>query len=135
MIPKTLLSLFNDYFSLQTKSIYDKADWKPWITPGILTSICAKKRLEKKASSNPDRFLPIYRRHKNLFTKDTLATNEQYYCTLLDFGNSKKMWSNINFILVKNIVHAIPPLNSMAFTLLSLKQLQMHSIPILIVFF
>ena len=44
----SFLSLFNDHFPLQTKDIYNKADRKPWITPGILTSICAKRRLEKK---------------------------------------------------------------------------------------
>ena len=38
----TLLSLFNDHFPLQTKNIYNKAGRKPWITPGILTSIRAK---------------------------------------------------------------------------------------------
>ena len=44
----TLLSIFNDHFPLQTKDVYNKADRKPWITPGILTSIRAKQRLEKK---------------------------------------------------------------------------------------
>ena len=44
----TLLSIFNDHFPLQTKNVYNKADQKPWITPGILTSIRAKRRLEKK---------------------------------------------------------------------------------------
>ena len=57
----------------------------------------------KKGWSNPDRFLTIYRRHKNLFTKVTRAKREQYYCTLLQtsIGNSKKIWSNINCILSK----------------------------------
>ena len=44
----TLLSIFNDHFPLQTKNVYNKADRKPWITPEILTSIRAKRRLEKK---------------------------------------------------------------------------------------
>ena len=43
-----LLSIFNDHFPLQTKNVYNKADRKPWITPGILTYIRAKRRLEKK---------------------------------------------------------------------------------------
>ena len=83
-IPKKLLSLFNDHFPLQTKNIYSTADRKQWITPGILTSIRAKQRLEKKARSNPDRFLTINKRHKNLLTKVTRATREQYYRTLLE---------------------------------------------------
>ena len=44
----TLLSIFNDHFPLQTKNVYNKANRKPWISPGILTSIHAKRRLEKK---------------------------------------------------------------------------------------
>ena len=54
-----MLSLFNDQFPLQTKNTYNKTDRKPWITTGILTSIRAKRRLEKKAQSNPDRYLTI----------------------------------------------------------------------------
>ena len=50
LFQSTLLSLFNDHFPLQTKNIYNKADHKPWITPGILTSIRAKRRLEKKGA-------------------------------------------------------------------------------------
>ena len=92
LFQSTLLFLFNNHFPLQTKNIYNKADRKPWITPGILTSIRAKRRLEKKARSNPDRYLTIYRRHKNL-TKVTRATREQYYRTLLEtsIGNNKKI--------------------------------------------
>ena len=48
LFQSTLLSLFNDHFPLQTKTMYNKADRKPWITPGILTSFRAKRRLEKK---------------------------------------------------------------------------------------
>ena len=53
--------------------------------------ICAKRCLEKKARSNPDRFLTIHRRHKNLVTKVSRATREQYYRTLLEtsIGNGK----------------------------------------------
>ena len=99
----TLQSLFNNHIPLQIKNIYNKADREPWITPEILTSIRAKRRLEKKARSNPDRFLTIYRRHKNLLTNFTRATREQYYRTLQETssGNSKKIWSNINCILCK----------------------------------
>ena len=43
-----LLSLFNNHFPLQTKNVYNKADRKPSITLGILTSIRVKRRLEKK---------------------------------------------------------------------------------------
>ena len=59
--------------------------------------------LKKKARSNPDRYLIIYRRHENLLTKVTRATRDQYYRTLLEtsIGNSKKIWSNINCILGK----------------------------------
>ena len=48
LFQSTLLSLFNDHFPLQTKNEYTKSDHKPWITPGILTSIRAERRLEKK---------------------------------------------------------------------------------------
>ena len=99
----TLLSIFNDHCPLQTKNVYNKADREPWITPGVLTCIRAKRRLEKKARSNPDRYLTIYRSHKNLLTKVTRATRVQYYRTLLEasIGNSKKIWSNNNCILGK----------------------------------
>ena len=59
--------------------------------------------------SKPTLFVPLltkyiltnYRRHKNLLTKVTRATRDQYYLTLLEtsIGNSKKIWSNINYIL------------------------------------
>ena len=49
LFQSTLLSLFNDHFPLQTKSTYNEADRKPWITPGILTFIRAKRNLENKA--------------------------------------------------------------------------------------
>ena len=103
LFQSTLLSIFNDHFPLQTKNVYDKADRKPWITTGILTSIRAKRRLEKKAQSNPDQYLIIYPRHKNLLTKVTRATRDQYYRTLREtsIGNSKKIWLNINCILGK----------------------------------
>ena len=60
--------------------------------------------LRKKARQNPERFLTEYRRHRNLLTKVTRTAREQYYHNLLDsyFGNSKKVWSNINTILGKN---------------------------------
>ena len=55
----------------------------------------------KKVRNNPDQYLTIYRRHKNLLSKFTHAMREQYYLTLLEtsIGNSKKIWSNINCIL------------------------------------
>ena len=57
----------------------------------------------KKARINPDRYLTIYRRHKNLLPKVTRATPDQYYLNQLEtsIGNSKKIWSNINCILGK----------------------------------
>ena len=42
LFQSTLLSIFNDHIPLQTKNVYNKAHRKPWITPGILTSIRAK---------------------------------------------------------------------------------------------
>ena len=48
LLKSNLLSIFNDLFPLQTKDVYYKSDRNPWITPGILTSIRAKRRLEKK---------------------------------------------------------------------------------------
>ena len=100
LFQRTLISLFNYHFPLQTKNIYNKADRTPWITIGILTSISTKRRLEKKARSNPDRFFTIYWRHKKLLTKVTRATREKYYHTLLEtpIGSSKKIWANINCI-------------------------------------
>ena len=58
----------------------------------------------KKTLQNPERFLTEYRRHRNLLTKVTRTAREQYYHNLLksSFGNSKKVWSNINTILGKN---------------------------------
>ena len=50
VLESNLLSLFDDHFPLQTKNIDNKADRKPWITPGILTSIRAKRPLEKKSA-------------------------------------------------------------------------------------
>ena len=38
LFESTLLSIFNYHFSLQTKNVYNTADRKQWITPGILTS-------------------------------------------------------------------------------------------------
>ena len=63
-----------------------------------------KRRLEKKARQNPEQFLTEYHRHRNLLTKVTETAREQYYHNLLEssFGNSKKVWSNINTILGKN---------------------------------
>ena len=59
----------------------------------------------KKNRQNPERFLTEYRRHINLLTKVTRTAGEQYYHNLLEssFGNSKKVWSNINTILGKNL--------------------------------
>ena len=76
LFQSTLLSFFSDHFLFQTKNVYNKADRKPWITSGILTSIRAKRRREKKARSNPDRYLTIYRRHENLLTQVTRATRD-----------------------------------------------------------
>ena len=103
LFQSTFLSHFNEHFPLQTKKISCKNDRKPWITPAILISIRTKRRLERKARNRPDQFLTIYRRYRNLLTKLTRTTREQYYRNLLEssFGNSKKIWSNINLILGK----------------------------------
>ena len=116
--------------------MYNKAGRKPWITLEILTSIHAKRHLEKKTRSNQDQFLISYWTHENLLTDITRATREQYYRILLglQLGTVRKYGRLTSTFLVKYIVQLIPPLNSMAFTLLNLKQLQMRSIPILIIF-
>ena len=77
---------------------------KSWITPGIPAAIRRKRRLEKKACQNPEQILTDYCRHRNLLTKVTRTAREQYYHNLLEssFGNSNKVWSNINTILGKN---------------------------------
>ena len=62
------LSIFNDHFPLQTKNVYNKADRKPWVTPGILTFIRAKRRLEKK------------REVHNVHAGWTLCTNQDHPC-------------------------------------------------------
>ena len=50
LFQSTLLSLFDDHCPLQTKHIYyNKADQKPWITPGIFTSIRENNVLKKTA--------------------------------------------------------------------------------------
>ena len=43
LIQSTLLSIFNYHFPLQTENVYNKADHKPWINPGILTITPGKK--------------------------------------------------------------------------------------------
>ena len=48
LFQSTLLSIFNDHFPLQTKNVYNKADRKAWIAPGLLNSIRAKRVLKKK---------------------------------------------------------------------------------------
>ena len=128
---KVLCYLFSMIFPLQTKNIYNKADRKPWITAGILTSIRAKRRLEKKARSNPDRYLTIYWRRKNFLIKVTRlrVSNIIVPCQRLSQATVRKYCRILTAFLVKIIVQSIPPLNSVAFTLLSLKQLQMRSIP------
>ena len=136
LFQSTLLSLLNDRFPLQTKSIYNKADRKPRITPGTLTSIHAKRRLEKKVRSNPDRYLTIYRRHKNLLTEVTRATREQYYRNLLgtSIGNSEKIWSNINCIFGKKRSSINTTINLDGIRVAEPETIAMRSIHILIVF-
>ena len=93
-----------EHFPIHTKNISSCGKSKSWITPGILAAIRRKRRLEKKGRQNPERFLTEYRRHRNLLSKVTRTAREQYYHNLLEssFGNSKKVWSNINTILGKN---------------------------------
>ena len=88
----------------QNKNISSCGKSKPSITLGILAAIRRKRRLEKNARQNPERLLTEYPRHRNLLTKVTRTAREQYYHNLLEssFGNSKKVWSNINTILCKN---------------------------------
>ena len=71
LFQSTLLSVFNEHFPIHTKNISSCGKSKPWITPGILAAIRRKRRLEKKARQNPERFLTEYRRHRNLLTKVT----------------------------------------------------------------
>ena len=99
--------------SNHTKNISSCGKSKPWITPGILAAIRRKRRLEKKANQNLERFLTEYRRHRNLLTKVTRTAREPYYHNLIEssFGNSKKVWSNINTILGKNCMSSITSIN------------------------
>ena len=94
--------LFNGHFTLQTINVYNKADCKPWITCGILTSIRAKRRREKNPRSNTDRYLNIYLRHKNLITKVSRAMLDQYYRTLLEISRKRKRKEKM-FIEIKSI--------------------------------
>ena len=98
-----LCVFFDDNFPLQMKNISSKFDRKPWITPGLLTSIRVKRRLYLKFLRFPLRYGDKYRRHKNLLTSLTRAAREKYYYDLLQqsSGNSKKIWTNINTILGK----------------------------------
>ena len=104
IVDETILFVFNGHLPIHTKNISNCGKSKPCITPGILAAICRKRRLEKKARENPERFLTEYRRDRNLLTKVTRTAREQYYHNLLEssFRNSKKVWSNINTILGKN---------------------------------
>ena len=103
LFQSTLFSVFTEHFPIHTKNISSCGKNKPWITPGILAAR-RKWRLEKKARQNPEWCLTEYRKHRNLLTKVTRTAREQYYHNLLQssFGNSKKVWSNINTILGKN---------------------------------
>ena len=58
-----LLTVFNEHFPIQTKSISNRGKSKPWITPVILAAIRRKRRLEKTVRQNPERFLSEYRRY------------------------------------------------------------------------
>ena len=100
LFQSTLLSIFNDHFPLKTKNVYNKADRKPWITSGILTSIRAKRRVEKKLEVTLTDISPYIGGIKSS-SQVTRATRDQYYRNLLEtsIGNSKKIWSNINCIL------------------------------------
>ena len=99
--PKAPYFHLNQYFPLQMKIISSKNIRKPWITPLILMSIHSKQRVETKARNRLDQFITLYWRYRNLLTKLTRTTREQYNHNLLEssFRNSKKVWSNINSIL------------------------------------
>ena len=68
LFQSTLLSVFNEHFPIHTKNISSCGKSKALITPGILAAIRWKRRLEKNARQNPERFLTEYRSHRNLFT-------------------------------------------------------------------
>ena len=48
LFQSTLLTVCNEHFPIQTKSISSGGKSKPWISPGILGAIRRKRRLEKK---------------------------------------------------------------------------------------
>ena len=58
LLQSSLLSFFNDHIPLQTKKMDNKAGRKPWITLGILTTIRAKRRFEKKHEVTQTDFPP-----------------------------------------------------------------------------
>ena len=65
---KVFYCIFIEHFPLQTKNICDKADQKPWMTPGYWLPYMQNDAL-KKVRSNKDRFLTTYLRRKILLTK------------------------------------------------------------------
>ena len=56
LFQSTLLNVFKEHLPIQTKNISSCGKSKPWITPGKLASIRRKRRLEKKASQDSERF-------------------------------------------------------------------------------
>ena len=131
LLQSTFIPLFNDHFPFQTKNIYNKADQKIWIIPGIL-SICAKRRLEKKNREVTETNFIKTSSPKLLVLRMSNIIIPCY--KRLPLGTVKKYDRTITAFLVKNIGQSIPPLNLTVFTLLRLKQLQMRSIHFLIVF-
>ena len=78
LLKSTLLTVFNENFPITTKSISSCGKSRPWNTSLTLAVIHRKRRLEKQARQNLERFLTEYRRHRNLLTKVTRTAREQY---------------------------------------------------------
>ena len=100
LFQSTLLSLFNDHFP-QTKNIYNKADRKQWITPGILTSIRAKRHLEKRREVTQTHISPSIGGIKTSPKLLALPVTNIIVPCYSSIGNTKKIWFNINCILGK----------------------------------
>ena len=96
-------------------------DRKPWITLGILTSISAKRRLEKKDE--------VHRPISHHLSEAEKPPHQSYschacailLCSARDFhlGTVRKYGQILTAFLLKKQVQLIPPLNSISSTLLS----------------
>ena len=83
----------------------NQTEKKPWITPGIKTSIKHKEKLYNKVIKN--NFSPLshnrYKKYKNMLTSIIRKSKKLFYCKQLtnNKNNSSRLWNTINEITRK----------------------------------